>query len=158
MKKSLIVLLIGLLIVLVLFSPALIIECLEDKKEPIEIVLNNTKTINIKILTEDKERLEFDILYEGEMYPGLLKGYIYMTVRQMVHYKNVLEILKHNSLEHLNDSLEYYIVPADSTFRVFSINAKFHLSPEVREIWDEYINAKTAKEEKDRNLKILYGE
>lgn len=125
---------------------------LKDEKEPIEIVLTKNKTINTRVLTKDKEGLEFEILYEGEEPQGLLKGHTYMIIRHMVFQKNVLEILKHNSLEHLGDSLEYYITPIDSTFRVLLINTKYHLSPEVRELWDEYINDKKA-----RNLEILYG-
>lgn len=141
MKQVLNVLLLGL-ISAALFLTIMIVN-LEDKKEPLETVITRNKAINTRVLTKDKESLEFEILYEGEIYPGLLKGHIYMITRHMVSQKNVLEILKHNSLEHLDDSLEYYITPIDSTFRIFLINTKYHLSPEVRELWDEYINAKT---------------
>ena len=141
MKQLLNVLLLGLILA-ALFSIVV-----EDKKEPLETVLTRNKAINIRVLTKDKTGLEFEVLYEGEMYPGLLKGHMYMIIRYMVSQKDVLEILKHNSLEHLGDSLEYYITPIDSTFRVLLINTKYHLSSEVRELWDEYINAK--------NLEIL---
>lgn len=144
------VLILGLISAII--SLIVVIVNLKDEKEPIEIVLTKNKTINTRVLTKDKEGLEFEILYEGEEPQGLLKGHTYMIIRHMVFQKNVLEILKHNSLEHLGDSLEYYITPIDSTFKVLSINTKYHLSPEVRELWDEYINDKKA-----RNLEILYG-
>lgn len=141
MEKVLKVLLLGLISAALLFSIVIIVN-LEDKKEPLEMVQTRTKSINTRVLTKDNTGLEFEILYEGEMYPGLLKGHIYMITRHMVFQKDVLEILKHNSLEHLGDSLEYYITPIDSTFRVLLINTKYHLSPKVRELWDEYINGK----------------
>lgn len=140
MKQVLNVLLLGLILA-ALFSIVIIVN-LEDKKEPLETVLTRNKAINTRVLTKDKECLEFEILYEGEEPPGLLEGHMYITIRHMVSQKNVLEILKHNSLEHLDDSLEYYITPIDSTFKVLLINTKYHLSPEVRELWDEYINEK----------------
>jgi hypothetical protein len=73
----------------------------------------------------------------------------------------MLAILKYNTLEHLKDSIEYYITPMDSTFKISLIDTKYHLSPEVRELWDGYIKAKieaTKAEERAKNLEILYGE
>ena len=140
MKQILNVLLLGL-ISAALFLTIMIVN-LEDKKEPLETVITRNKAINTRVLTKDKTGLEFEILYEGEAPQGLLKGHMYMTIKYMVSQKDVLEILKHNSLEHLDDSLEYYITPIDSTFKVLLINTKYHLSPEVRELWDEYIKAK----------------
>lgn len=139
MEKVLKVLLLGLISAALLFSIVIIVE---DKKEPLETVLTRNKAINTRVFTKDKECLEFEILYEGEEPPGLLEGHMYITIRHIVSQKNVLEILKHNSLEHLDDSLEYYITPIDSTFKVLLINTKYHLSPEIRELWDEYINEK----------------
>lgn len=161
MKKVLNVLLLVLILAALLFSIFIIVNLESVEPKPLETVLTRNKAINTRVLTKDKESLEFEILYEGKEPRGLLKGHIYMTIRHMVFQKNMLEILKYNSLEHLEDSLEYYITPIDSTFRILLINAKYYLSPEVQELWDEYINAKTEEvkaEEKARNLKILYGE
>lgn len=158
MKKLLVMLSLSLVIGLPL--AALIVKCSEDKKEPLETVQTRNKVINTRVLTKDKTGLEFEILYEGELPQGLLKGHIYMITRHMVFQKDVLEILKHNSLEHLGDSLEYYITPIDSTFRVFLINTKYYLRPEVQELWDEYVAEKIRAikaEEKAKNLEILYG-
>ena len=131
-----------LLIILILAALFLTIMILNLESEPLETVITKNKAINTRVLTKDKTSLEFEIWYEGELPQGLLKGHMYMTIKYMVSQKNVLEILKHNSLEHLDDSLEYYITPIDSTFKVLLINTKYHLSPEVRELWDEYIKAK----------------
>lgn len=157
MKKVLNALLAGL--ILTALISIFIIVNLEDKK-PLETVQTRTKSVNTKVLTKDKEGLEFKILYVGEEPQGLLEGHINIVIRNMVFQKDVLEILKYNSLEYLRDSLEYYITPIDSTFRIILINANYHLSPEVQELWDEYVKAKieTAKaEEKAKNLEILYG-
>ena len=160
MKKVLNVLLLVLILAALLFSIFIIVNLESVEPKPLETVLTRNKAINTRVLTKDKESLEFEILYEGKEPRGLLKGHIYMTIRHMVFQKNMLEILKYNSLEHLEDSLEYYITPIDSTFRILLINAKYYLSPEVQELWDEYINAKTEEvkaEEKAKNLEILYG-
>lgn len=162
MKKILNVLLLGMLMCAAF---AIIIVANKDSEKPSEVQTRTetrTKAVNNKALTKDKESLEFDILYEGDNEPrDLLEGHIDIVIRQMVFDKYVLELLKHNSLAHLGDSLEYYITPLDSTFRVLLINTKYHLSPEVRELWDEYMATKIEEAktlEKDKNLKILYGE
>lgn len=74
MKQVLNVLLLGLISAALLFSIVIIVE---DKKEPLETVITRNKAINTRVLTKDKTGLEFEILYEGEMYPGLLEGHIY---------------------------------------------------------------------------------
>ena len=156
-----------LILLSVVFLSNILIKCVENRnEEPIEKVQTRTETrtkaVNNKALTKDKESLEFDILYEGDNEPrDLLEGHIDIVIRQMVFDKYVLELLKYNSLAHLGDSLEYYITPLDSTFRVLLINTKYHLSPEVRELWDEYIKAKTEESKttiKNKNLEILYRE
>lgn len=161
MKKILNVLLLGMLMCAAF---AIIIVANKDSEKPSEVQTRTetrTKAVNTRVLTKDEEALEFEILYEGNEPQGLLKGHIYMTIKHMVFDKYVLELLKHNSLAHLGDSLEYYITPLDSTFKVLLINTTYHLSPEVRELWDEYMATKieeTKTSKKDKNLKILYGE
>lgn len=161
LKTVLNVLLLGLISSALLLSVFIIVN-LEDKEpKSLETVLTRNKAINTRVLTKDKESLEFEILYEGSEPQGLLKGYIHMTIKHMVFQKNMLEILKYNSLEYLDDSLEYYITPVDSTFKIILINTKYHLSPEVQELWDEYMAKKIEEakaEERAKNLEILYGE
>ena len=160
LKKLLNVLILGL-ISTALISIIVIVKYSENKKEPIETIQTSNKVINTRVLTKDKQSLEFEILYEGEEPRGLLKGHVYMIIKHVIFQKNMLEILKHNSLEHLEDSLEYYITPIDSNFRILLINTKYHLSPEVRELWDEYIATKIDEAkaaEKVKNLEILYRE
>jgi hypothetical protein len=151
MKKLLITL------VLVLFSTTLIVQYLENK-EPIEKV--QTRTVLVETITKDLTMMDFSVMYEGN-FPEYSENAVKSIVRQIVFKKNVLEILKHNSLEFLEDTLEYKIIPIDSAFNVLSIETKYYLRPEVQELWDEYVNAKieAAKaEEKAKNLEILYGE
>ena len=157
MKQVLNALLAGL--ILTALISIFIIVNLEDKK-PLKTIPTEDKVVNTKIFTKDDQCLEFEILYEGEISRILLEGYVHGTVRPMIFQKNMLEILKYNSLEHLKDSLKHYITPMDSTFKIILIDTKYHLSPEVRELWDEYM-AKKIEEAKaaDRakNLEILYG-
>ena len=160
LKKLLNVLILGL-ISTALISIIVIVKYSENKKEPIETIQTRHKAINTRVLTKDKQGLEFEILYEGKEPRGLLKGHVYMIIKHMIFQKNMLEILKHNSLEHLEDSLEYYITPIDSNFRILLINTKYHLSPEIRELWDEYMATKIEEAkatEKTKNLEILYRE
>ena len=82
-------------------------------------------------------------------------------VRQMIFKKNVLEILKQNSLQFIEDTLECKITPVDSAFNVLLIETKYYLRPEVQELWDEYVNARIEAykvEKRAKNLEILYGE
>lgn len=151
MKKLLITL------VLVLFSTTLIVQYLENK-EPIEKV--QTRTVLVETITKDLTMMDFSVMYEGN-FPEYSENAVKSIVRQIVFKKNVLEILKHNSLEFLEDTLKYKIIPIDSAFNVLSIETKYYLRPEVQELWDKYINTKIEEakaEEKARNLKILYGE
>lgn len=160
MKKSLIITL-GLFLVIGIFLTALIVGYSKDKREPLETVLTRDKTVNTTVPTKDHQCLEFEIAYEGEISRFLVEGYVQATVRRMIFQKNMLEILKYNTLEHLRDSIKYYITPMDSTFKISLLDTKYHLSPEVRELWDEYMSRKIEEakaEEKARNLKILYGE
>ena len=161
MKKSLITTL-GLFLVIGISLTALIVGYSKDKKEPLETVLTrDDKVMNTKIITKDHQYLEFEIVYEGEIPRILLEGYVHSIVRPIAFQKNMLEILKYNSLEHLRDSLKHCITPMDSTFKISLLDTRYHLSPEVRELWDEYMAKKIEEakaEEKARNLKILYGE
>lgn len=157
MKKVLKVLLLGLVSATLLLSIVIIVD-LEDKKEPIEKA--QTRTVFAETITKDLAMIDFSVMYEGN-FPEYSDYAVKSIVRQIVLKKNVLEILKHNSLEFIEDTLEYKIIPIDSTFNVLSIETKYYLRPEVQELWDEYINAKIEAykvEEKARNLKILYGE
>lgn len=157
MKKVLKVLLLGLILVALLFSIVIIVN-IEDKKESVET--DQTRTMIAKTITKDWSMIDFYVMYEGS-FPEYSDHAIESIVRQIVLKKNVLEILKHNSLEFIEDTLECKITPIDSTFNVLSIETKYYLQPEVQELWDEYM-AKKIKEakaiEKARNLKILYGE
>ena len=162
MKKILNVLLLGMLMCAAF---AIIIVANKDSEKPSEIQTRtetrDEKTVNTTVYTRDHQGLEFEIVYEGKVARSFLEGYVQSTVRRMIFQKNMLEILKYNTLEHLTDSIKYYITPMDSTFRIFLFDTKYHLSSEVRELWDEYIKAKTEEakaEEKARNLEILYGE
>ena len=151
MKKLLIALVLGL------FSTALIVKCLENK-EPIEKV--QTRTVLVETITKDLAMIDFNVMYEGG-FPEYSDHAVKSIVRQIVFKKNVLEILKQNSLEFIEDTLECKIIPIDTAFKVLSIETKYYLRPEVQELWDEYVAKKieSAKaEEKARNLKILYGE
>ena len=159
MKKSLIITL-GLFLVVGIFLTTLFVKYPEDKREPFGTFLTENKVMNTRIFTKDKQGLEFEIVYEGKIPRILLEGYVHGTVRPIAFQKNMLEILKYNSLEHLRDSLKHYITPMDSTFKIISIDTKYHLSPEVRELWDEYMAKKIEEakaEERAKNLEILYG-
>ena len=104
--------------------------------------------------------IDFNVMYEGSL-PEYSDHAVKSIVKQIILKKNVLEILKHNSLEFIEDTLECKITPIDSTFNVILIGTKYYLRPEVQELWDEYINAKIEKAkaiEKARNLEILYEE
>ena len=156
MKQVLKILLLGL--ISAIFILGLFIFANLENKEPIEKV--QTRTVLAETITKDLAMIDFNVMYEGSLleYPDYA---IKSIVRQIVFKKNVLEILKQNSLEFIEDTLEYIITPIDSTFEVLSIQTKYYLRPEVQELWDEYITTKieAAKaEEKARNLKILYGE
>ena len=148
-----------LLIVMVsaaLFS-IVVIANVENEK-PIEKI--QTRTVCVETITKDLTMMDFNVMYEG-YFPEYSEYAVKSIVRQMILKKNVLEILKHNSLEFLEDTLEYNITPVDSAFNVILINTKYYLRPEVQELWDEYVNAKIEAikaEERARNLKILYGE
>ena len=155
MKKVLNSLLAGL--ILTALISIFIIVNLEDE-EPVEKI--QTRTVLAETITKDLAMINFSVMYEGN-FPEYSEDAIKSIVRQIVFKKNVLEILKHNSLEFIEDTLECKITPVDSAFNVLSIETKYHLRPEVQELWDEYVNARieAAKaEEKARNLKILYGE
>lgn len=159
MKKSLIITL-GLFLVIGIFLTTLFVKYPEDKREPFGTFLTENKVMNTRIPTKDHQCLEFEIVYEGNIPRILLEGYVHGTVRPIAFQKNMLEILKYNSLEHLRDSLKHYITPMDSTFKIISIDTKHHLSPEVQELWDEYMAKKieeTKAEERAKNLEILYG-
>jgi hypothetical protein len=159
MKKSLIITL-GLFLVIGIFLTSLFVKYPEDKREPFGTFLTENKVMNTRILTKDHQGLEFEIVYEGKIPRILLEGYVHGTVRPIAFQKNMLEILKYNSLEHLKDSLKHYVTPMDSTFKIISIDTKYHLSPEVQELWDEYMAKKIEEakaEERAKNLEILYG-
>ena len=156
MKQVLKILLLGLISAIFILG-LFIFANLEDK-EPTKKV--QTRTVLAETITKDLAMIDFNVMYEGSLpeYPDYA---IKSIVRQMIFKKNVLEILKHNSLEFIEDTLEYIITPIDSTFEVLSIETKYYLRPEVQELWDEYVNARIEAykaEEKARNLKILYGE
>ena len=148
-------------LLLVMISAALILTIImanRESEEPIKEV--QTRTVLVETITKDLAMIDFSVMYEGSLpeYPDYA---IKSIVRQMIFKKNVLEILKHNSLEFIEDTLECKITPIDSTFNVILIQTKYYLRPEVQELWDEYVNARIESykaEEKARNLKILYGE
>lgn len=156
MKKILIMLSLSLVTGLPLI--ALIVKCSEDKKESLEIA--QTKTVLAETITKDLAMIDFYVMYKGS-FPEYSDYAIKSIVRQIMFKKNVLEVLKQNNVEFIEDTLEYIITPIDSSFRVLSIETKYYLRPEVQELWDEYVNARIEAykvEEKARNLKILYGE
>lgn len=148
-------------LLLVMVSAALILIIVianVENEKPIEKV--RSKIVNVETVTNDLTMMDFTVMYEGS-FPGYSEPAIKSIVKQMVLKKNVLEILKHNSLEFIKDTLECKITPIDSAFNVILINTKYYLRPEVQELWDEYVNAKieaVKAEERARNLKILYGE
>ena len=148
-------------LLLVMISAALILTIVManiESEEPIKEV--QTRTVLVETITKDLAMIDFSVMYEGSLpeYPDYA---IKSIVRQMIFKKNVLEILKQNSLQFIEDTLECKITPVDSAFEVLSIETKYYLRPEVQELWDEYVNARIEAykaEEKARNLKILYGE
>ena len=156
MKQSLKILLLGLILAALLLSTFIIVNV--ESKEPVEKI--QTRTVSAETITKDLAMIDFSITYEGN-FPEYSEHAVKSIVRQMLFEKNILEILKQNSLQFIKDTLECKIIPIDSAFNVLSIETKYHLRPEVQELWDEYVNARieAAKaEEKARNLKILYGE
>ena len=148
-------------LLLVMISAALILTIVManiESEEPIKKV--QTRTVLAETITKDLTMIDFSVMYEGN-FPEYSEYAVKSIVRQMLFEKNVLEILKQNSLQFIEDTLECKITPIDSTFNVILIQTKYYLRPEVQELWDEYVNARieTYKaEEKVRNLKILYGE
>ena len=156
MKQVLKILLLGL--ISAIFILGLFIFANLENKEPIEKV--QTRTVLAETITKDLAMIDFSVMYEG-IFPEYSDYAVKSIVRQVVSKKNVLEILKQNSLEFIEDTLECKITPIDSAFKVLSIETKYYLRPEVQELWDEYVNARIEAykaEEKVRNLKILYGE
>lgn len=147
-----------LILLSVVFLSNILIKCVENRnEEPIEKV--QTRTVLAETITKDLAMIDFSVMYEGG-FPEYSDHAVKSIVKQIVLKKNVLEILKNNSLEFIEDTLECKITPIDSAFNVILINTKYYLRPEVQELWDEYINARieTAKaEERARNLEILYG-
>ena len=156
MKQVLKILLLGLISAIFIFG--LFIFANLESEEPIETV--QTRTVSAETITKDLAMIDFSVMYEGN-FPEYSDPAIKSIVRQIVLKKNVLEILKQNSLEFIEDTLECKITPIDSAFNVILIQTKYYLRPEVQELWDEYVNARIEAykaEEKARNLKILYGE
>lgn len=160
MKKVLNALLAGLILT-ALISIFIIVNVESVEPKPLETVLTrDDKVMNTKIITKDHQYLEFEIVYEGEISRISLEGYVHSIVRPIAFQKNMLEILKYNSLEHLRDSLKHCITPMDSTFKISLLDTRYHLSPEVQELWDEYMARKIEEakaEERAKNLEILYG-
>ena len=155
MKQVLKILLLGL--ISAIFILGLFIIANLENKEPIKEA--QTRTVRVETITKDMTMMDFNVMYEG-IFPEYSEHAVKSIVRQVVLKKNVLEILKHNSLEFLEDSLECNITPIDSAFNVLSIETKYYLRPEVQELWDGYVKAmiEAAKaEEKAKNLEILYG-
>lgn len=154
MKRGLKISLLGLILI-ALISIILVVK--SHVKESIE----EPKTVFVGTYTKDLSMINFDVIYKGSCPEYYSEYAIQCIISQTVLEKNVFEILKQNSLEFLEDTLEYEIIPIDPTFKVLSIEAKYYLRPEAQKLWDEYVNAKieVAKiEEKARNLKILYEE
>lgn len=148
MKKVLILLLLGV------FLSALLIKFAENRNEE---TLSPIKTTNVKCYSQDGVAVEYIIEYKGENYTEFMVNGV---ARQITSRDYILNILKNNSTEFLDDSLESRIIPTDSTFSIVSIETIYHLPPEVRELWDEYIKANieaTKAIEKAKNLEILYG-
>lgn len=153
-------------LLLVMISAALLlifvmVNLESEESKPLETVLTEDKVMNTKILTKDHQYLEFEIVYKGKISRSSLEGYVHGIVRPIAFQKNMLEILKYNSLEHLRDSLKHCITHMDSTFKISLLDTRYHLSPEVQELWDEYMARKIEEakaEERVKNLEILYGE
>ena len=155
MKQILNVLVLGL-ISSVLISITIIVSL--QNKEPVEKV--QTRTVLAETITKDLAMIDFSVTYEGN-FPEYSEYAVKSIIRQMLFEKNILEVLKQNSLQFIEDTLECKITPVDSAFEVLSIETKYYLRPEIQELWDEYVNARIEAykaEEKARNLKILYGE
>ena len=155
LKKVLNVLILGL-ISTALISITIIVNL--ESEEPIETA--QTRTVSVETITKDLAMIDFSVMYEGG-FPEYSDSAIKSIVRQIVLKKNVLEILKHNSLEFIEDTLECKITPIDSAFNVILIQTKYYLRPEVQELWDEYVATKIDEAkaaEKVKNLEILYGE
>ena len=156
MKQVLKILLLGL--ISAIFILGLFIFANLENKEPIEKV--QTRTVLAETITKDLAMMDFSVMYEG-IFPEYSDYAVKSIVRQVVSKKNVLEILKQNSLEFIEDTLECKITPIDSAFKVLSIETEYYLRREIQELWDEYMAKKIEMnkiEEKARNLKILYGE
>lgn len=154
MKRILNILLLGLILI-ALISIILVVK--SHVKESIE----EPKTAFVGTVTKDLSIINFNVTYKGNC-PEYYSDYaIKCIVAQTILKKNVFELLKQNSLEFLEDTLEYEITPIDPTFKVLSIETEYYLRREIQELWDEYVNTKieAAKiEEKAKNLEILYGE
>lgn len=147
-----------LVMILAIFIFGLFIFVNLEDKEPIEKV--QTRTVLAETITKDLAMIDFSVTYEGN-FPEYSEYAVKSIVRQMLFEKNVLEILKQNSLQFIEDTLECKITPVDSAFEVLSIETKYYLRPEVQELWDEYVNARIEAykaEERAKNLEILYGE
>ena len=156
MKQVLKVLILGL--IWAIFILGLFVIANLQNKEPIEKV--QTRTVLAETITKDLAMIDFSVTYEGN-FPEYSEYAIKSIIRQILFEKNVLEILKQNSLQFIEDTLEYKITPIDSAFEVLSIETKYYLRPEVQELWDEYVNARIEAykaEERAKNLEILYGE
>ena len=157
MKQVLNVLILTALISATAVFSIIVIANLEDE-EPIKEV--QTRTVLAETITKDLAMIDFSVTYEGN-FPEYSEYAVKSIVRQMLFEKNVLEILKQNSLQFIEDTLECKITPIDSAFNVLSIETKYYLRPEVQELWDEYVNARIEAykaEERAKNLEILYGE
>ena len=131
MNKVLNVFLLVLILAALLFS-IVIIAYLENE-EPIEKV--QTRTVLAETITKDLAMIDFNVMYEGS-FPESSDYVIKSIIRQIILKKNVLEILKQNSLKFIEDTLECKITSIDSTFNVLSIQTKYYLRPEVQELWD----------------------
>ena len=150
-KNVLIILAIGLYL-----SGLIFIKYSHNEQTPII----STSRISVEAFTKDLVEIDYEIMYEGKNHE-CLKPAIHATIKQLTFQKNILEILKHNNLGYLKDSLESRIISIDTNFNVIAINSFPILPQGIKELWDEYINAKieaSEAEEKARNLKILYGE
>lgn len=154
MKRILNILLLGLILIVLI---PIILAIKSHVKESIE----EPKTVFVGTYTKDLSMINFDVIYKGSCPEYYSKYAIQCIVTQTVLEKNVFEILKQNSLEFLEDTLEYEITPLDPIFEVLSIEAEYYLQPEVQELWDEYVAKKIEMnkiEERAKNLEILYEE
>ena len=113
MKQVLKILLLGLISAIFILG-LFIFATLEDK-EPIEKV--QTRTVLAETITKDLAMIDFSITYEGN-FPEYSEYAIKSIVRQMLFEKNILEVLKQNSLQFIEDTLECKITPVDSAFNV----------------------------------------